>query len=53
MSSFFRSYRRGLIGIVAGVGFLGYGAVIGGKFALLGGLAALLWGVFRFRTAKR
>ena len=51
MSSFFRRYRRGLLGIVLGVGFLSYGAVVGGKLALLGGLAGLVWGIYRFSTA--
>lgn len=51
MSSIYHVYRRGLFSMIIGVGFVSYGAVVGGRLALLLGAAGIVWGIFRFRTA--
>ena len=52
MSSFFSLYRRGLVSMVTGPVLVAVGLVIGVRLMALAGLAVLVWGGYRFITAR-
>jgi hypothetical protein len=49
MSTLSTIYRKGLVGMVAGIGLVAYGAIAGAHIVLLVGLVVIVWGVVRFR----
>jgi hypothetical protein len=52
MSSFISLYRRGLVSMVVGPVLVAVGLVTGVHLMALGGVAALAWGIYRFRASS-
>jgi hypothetical protein len=52
MSSFFSLYSKGYISMVAGPLLVVVGLVTGLHLMVLGGVAGLGWGIYRFRSAR-
>lgn len=52
MSSLFSFYRPGIVSLVVGPVLVVVGLVTGMHLVALGGLAALVWGGYRFFTAR-
>lgn len=52
MSSFFTTYRKGMVSLVAGPVMVVVGLLTGIHLIALGGVGALAWGIYRIRAAR-